>query len=68
MVVMRRFLFYRDDSPTFHQQPALKFDKIVVPNGCDTISTNELNSNSLTTGTTSNKSARRVTLFEGKII
>lgn len=61
MVVMRRFLFYNDDAlAPAHRPPTFKVDKIT--NG-DTL-TSSINDNSLTIAT--QKSSRRVTLFEGK--
>lgn len=63
MVVMRRFLFYTDDSPQL-KPPVFKIEKSLA-NG-DSISSNGLNTdNTLTLSTVTNKSARRVTLFEG---
>lgn len=63
MVVMRRFLFYDDDvAPHQTKAPVFKVDKIAA-NG-DTVMTNCLNDNSLTVAT--QKSSRRVTLFEGE--
>lgn len=60
MVVMRRFLFYRDEDPKF-SLPTLKVDGLG-----DNLSVNCINNeNSLTK---SNKSGRRVTLFEGESI
>lgn len=65
MVVMRRFLFYTDDAPQF-KPPIFKVEKTgCLTNGGDTISSNGINmDNTLTTVT--NKSSRRVTLFEGE--
>lgn len=67
MVVMRRFLFYNSDDLHQFKVPSLKVDKIAISGG-DTISAdgsnNLMDSTNLTTVT--NKSARRVTLFEGK--
>lgn len=62
MVVMRRFLFYTEDSPQM-KQPVFKIEKLV--NG-GSMSSNGLSNidNTLTTAT--NKSSRRVTLFEGR--
>ena len=67
MVVMRRFLFYNDDTHVAPQvrAPTFKVEKTSCLANGDTISNNGLNpDNSVTTK--SNKSARRVTLFEGK--
>lgn len=63
MVVMRRFLFYTEDSPQM-KPPAFKIEKL--SNG-DTTSTNGLSNMDNTLTTVTNKSSRRVTLFEGKI-
>lgn len=61
MVVMRRFLFLNDEIPQ-PRAPTFKIEKALA-NGCDTISSNGLYpDNTLTTAT--NKSSRRVTLFE----
>lgn len=63
MVVMRRFLFYNsDDLPQF-KVPSLKVDKITTTVNGDSIGSGITSANTLTTAT--NKSARRVTLFEG---
>jgi len=75
MVVMRRFFHYDDDEYYYSQQenqttrssranlnaPTLKIDKLASANG-DTISA--INDNNLTVAT--QKSSRRVTLFEGE--
>lgn len=61
MVVMRRFLFYTDDLPQPTKPPVFKIEKSMA-NG-DSVSSLNME-NTLTTAT--NKSSRRVTLFEGK--
>lgn len=63
MVVMRRFLFYNDDTPHV-KPPVFKIDKTLT-NGDSIMSSNGLNNeNTLTLSTVTNKSSRRVTLFE----
>lgn len=62
MVVMRRFLFYTEDSPQI-KQPVFKIEKLV--NG-DSVSSNGLSNMNNTLTTATNKSSRRVTLFEGR--
>lgn len=70
MVVMRRFLFYDADAlppqptnSTLRVPPSLKVDK-TDSNEIDSISANGLSDNTLTVAT--QKSSRRVTLFEGE--
>lgn len=61
MVVMRRFLFLNDDAPPM-KSPSFRIEKESIK---ENVSSNGLtNENTLTTVT--NKSSRRVTLFEGK--
>lgn len=62
MVVMRRFLFYTEDSPQM-KPPAFKIEKLVNE---DSVSSNALSNMDTTLTSSMNKSARRVTLFEGK--
>jgi Ca2+/Na+ antiporter len=72
MVVMRRFLFYDADAlppqpaaTSLRLPPSLKIDKTdSSPNGTDSTSANGANDNTLTVAT--QKSSRRVTLFEGE--
>lgn len=67
MVVMRRFLFYTEDSPYHHKTPTMKVDRS-NSNGNGLVSRLKVpteNSN-LSTGS-ANKSGRRVTLFEENI-
>lgn len=64
MVVMRRFLFYTEDSPQM-KPPVFKIDKSL---GADESSTNGLNlEDTLTLSSVTNKSLRRVTLFEDNL-
>lgn len=66
MVVMRRFLFYSEDSPQLQPEhakvPSFKVEK--SPNAGDTVSTNGGINMDDTLTTVTNKSSRRVTLFE----
>lgn len=62
MVVMKRFLFYSEDSPQM-RPPTFKIEKLV--NG-DSVSFSGLSNMENTLTTATNKSLRRVTLFEGK--
>lgn len=67
MVVMRRFFFYNDDSPQ-SKPPVFKIDK-TIPNGDPIVGNNCLTTtdNTLTLSTMTNKSSRRVTLFEDNL-